>query len=596
MQSPYEYYTERKAHYNELLAAIIKKYNRVSSLRLLVVLGMIVAGICAYRSSDNMLWWLTAAVAAVFLALVRIHSNLVARREVVQVHIDLLENELQALNGNNSNFANGVAYADIVHPYSYDLDIFGNGSIYQMLCRTVTSGGALLLAERLSKLSASKDAITERQAITKELSTRPAFLQDFRVAGTLAKEGAKDQVRVTDWLKGEAFFVNNTLLRIAIVLMPILSITAIVWPIVTGGSYAYLSIVVLVNWIILGSFQKMIKLAAQQIGSTAPLIDKYERLLKEVSTQKFNTAWLNETTNTARASLQSIGRFKKLLRLFDSRGNSMIWPVMNSLFLIDLYCLYRLENWRVKNATTILAAIDSTITMDAFVSSATYAFNHPDNIYPTIAAIENGIQAKDLRHPLLPANTAVGNDLSLGSKEQFYLLTGANMTGKSTFIRTIGATGVLCNLGLPVPAKEFSMPLLELYTSMRITDSVQDDISYFKAELNRMKAIIDKVSEAGEQHYLILLDEPLRGTNSVDKQQGTRAILEKLLDHKAIGIIATHDTSLCDMEQIHPGRVRNYHFESKVGTEGLSFDFKLKSGGSTSNNATILMRQMGIVN
>ena len=168
------------------------------------------------------------------------------------------------------------------------------------------------------------------------------------------------------------------------------------------------------------------------------------------------------------------------------------------------------------------------------------------------------------------------------------------MTGKSTFIRTVGVHVVLAYLGVPVPAKALSLPLLRLYTSMRVTDSVQDDISYFRAELNRIKTIMEAVQTPGVPH-LILLDEPLRGTNSADKQQGTRSIIETLLRQKAVGIVATHDIGLCALETEHPGQVSNYHFESAVAEKGLTFDFKLRPGGSTSNNATILMRQMGII-
>jgi DNA mismatch repair ATPase MutS len=184
--------------------------------------------------------------------------------------------------------------------------------------------------------------------------------------------------------------------------------------------------------------------------------------------------------------------------------------------------------------------------------------------------------------------------MSLGKNEQLYLLTGANMTGKSTFIRTIGVNLILAYLGVPVRARSFIVPLLRIYTAIRISDSVQDDISYFKAELNRMQQLMQTVKDS-DIPYFILLDEPLRGTNSTDKQLGTQSIMEKLLQFNAIGIVATHDTGLCRLEQAHPRKISNYHFESEVTDAGLKFDFKLKPGGSTSNNATILMKLMGIV-
>ena len=312
-----------------------------------------------------------------------------------------------------------------------------------------------------------------------------------------------------------------------------------------------------------------------------------------IAEAKFENDWLQKMKTNAEQSLASIRRFKKIVHLFESRGNTMTGPAMNTFFLFDFYCLLKLEAWRRDHKQSLLTDVDDVIEMDVYVSCAVYAFNHPENIYSAITT-GSEITARDLRHPLLSPSSAVGNDVSIGAKEQFYLLTGANMTGKSTFIRTIGVTNILTNIGLPLPAKELTMPLLDLYTSMRITDSVQDDISYFRAELNRIKAMMDKVSHA--QHpYLVLLDEPLRGTNSTDKQMGTRAIVETLITYNAVGIIATHDTGLCDMEASHSGKISNYYFESKVAEGELTFDFRMKSGGSTSNNATILMRQMGII-
>lgn len=594
MLLPEQYYSHQKELFSQLLAKTIKNSNRIAMLRLLAAIIALIAAIWAFRSAGGWHWWLVAIISAVFLVLVRIHSRLAEKRKIEQLHLTLVENELQSLAGNNNAFPDGEAYIDIAHPYSYDLDIFGRGSIYQLLCRSATIGGASLLAAKLSTLTLKKEEIIDRQEIVKELSGQPALLQNFRVAGAAIPEGTKDQAHLTGWLRGNDHFINNNLVRIAAVLMPVLSIACIIWSILIGSMYPGLTIVIITNWILLGSFQKRIKLSVQQIGNSALFIDKYESLLKQATSHEFKYSWLQSTAAEAKRSLGNITRFKKIVHLFDSRSNGMTGPLMNTLFLFDFYCLLRLETWRRKYKESLLTAIDLMIAMDVYVSCAVYAFNHRENTYPGINTTGKELSAKDLRHPLLSPKTAVGNDFSLGSNEQFYLLTGANMTGKSTFIRTIGVSNVLANIGLPLPAKELSLPLLDLYTSMRITDSVQEDISYFRAELNRIKTIMDKVS-ASKQPYLVLLDEPLRGTNSTDKQQGTRAIVETLLTYNAAGIVATHDTGLCDMEAHHPGKISNYHFESKVESDGLAFDFKLKPGGSTSNNATILMRQMGII-
>ena len=562
-------------------------------LRLWVAVGAIASGIWAFRSGVSVNWWLVVILAAAFLMLVRRHSRLSAKRELLQLHLWVTDNELQALQGNNSAFADGTTYTDVAHQYTYDLDIFGKGSVYQSVCRAVTVGGAVLLAGRLSLLTLKKEVITGRQKIIKELSVQPELLQNYRVAGAAIEEGPNDQRNLNQWLQEQDLFINNNIIRISAILMPLLSIAFIAWSLFAGELYPGLYLVLIVNWGLLGFYQKKIKLAARQMGNAAKLTDKYESLMRHIARATFENDWLQKVKTNAEKSLASIGSFKKIVHLFESRGNTMTGPVMNTFFLFDFYCLLKLEAWRRDHKQSLLTAVDDVIEMDVYVSCGVYAFNHPENIY---AAITTGseIKARDLRHPLLSPTSAVGNDLSLGANEQFYLLTGANMTGKSTFIRTIGVTNILTNMGLPLPAKELTMPLLNLYTSMRITDSVQDDISYFRSELNRIKAMMDKVSHS-QDPYLVLLDEPLRGTNSTDKQMGTRAIVETLITYNAVGIIATHDTGLCDMEASHAGKISNYYFESKVADGELTFDFRMKRGGSTSNNATILMRQMGII-
>ena len=591
---PLTYYQQQKEKYTITLNEAIRRIDGIVRLRLWLGIAAIIAIIYAFRSGNPQNWWLVAAAVIAFIAIVRRHLTLQDQKNMIDINLLLIENELKALHNDNTPFPDGSSYIDTAHPYSYDLDIFGRGSVYQLLCRAVTHGGAASLARRLSSLVIDKDSITERQRIIAELSTTPDLLQALRVAGMSVPEGPNDQMRVKAWLQAPDAFLSSAVVRIAVIVMPALSIGGIIWSVIDGSLFAGFGLIVIINWVLLGSFQKKIKLAVQQIGNTAPLIDKYAGMLSHVAGVEFTTPWLQTVSSNATASVKEINAFKKLVHAFDSRSNGMTGPLMNTLFLFDLYSLIRLEGWRKKHSALLINAIDDMVTADVYISCAVYAFNHPENIYPEIDATAVQILATGLRHPLMPYGTAVGNDISIGRAERFYLLTGANMTGKSTFIRTIGVSNVMANLGLPLPATSLTLPLLHLYTSMRITDSVQDDISYFRAELNRIKAIMDTVRTA-QQPYLVLLDEPLRGTNSMDKQQGTRAIVESLITCNAIGIVATHDIGLCDMEDTLPGKVRNYHFESTVEKDGLAFDFTLRPGASTSNNATILMRQMGIV-
>ncbi len=596
MLSPQDYYIQQKATYDAQLQKVSQLASKISTLRLVTVLIAVATGIYIINSSTpNTLWWAVAGIMLVFLVLVR--KNLVLNEEMegIKLFIIAIDNEQQALEGNYSAFADGQVYFDALHPYSYDLDLFGKHTIYQMLCRAVTLGGETLLATKLSKPALSKEEIISQQQIARELSSKPDLLLEFRVAGVAVKEDPRDQSRITEWLQAPDVFASDKLLAAAIIVMPLLSLAGIAYSVYTAGFSPMLMGVLLVNGIIAKRYNAKVNETARQVGNTSKLILKYERLLQQISGNQFTDARLKAIANNAGRSLTEIAKLRKLVNAFDSRANNMVGPLMNIFFLFNFINLVRLEKWKLQSSQLLLQAIEEMIETDANISCAVYAFNHPANVYPTISGDDKLMSGKNLVHPLLHAKTAIGNDFTLGKNEQFYLLTGANMTGKSTFIRTIGVSLVMANIGLPLPAAELSIPVVDLYTSMRVTDSVQDDISYFKAELNRIKSLMTAVKQASHP-YLILLDEPLRGTNSTDKQQGTRSIVENLLGYDARGIIATHDTILCDLEEHYPGRVTNYHFESTVEATGLKFDFKLKRGGSTSNNATILMRLMGIIN
>lgn len=591
--SPVAFYETRLTLHTDAHAGLTRRIRLLSQARLLVVLAALVAGYFAIRDGGAQAWGLTAALFALFLVLVRIHQGMHEAERLLQIRLGLIRGEQAAMTGDSSRFSDGSAYLDPVHPFSYDLDIFGKGSVYQLLCRTVTHNGSDSLAGLLMHPRPDRADIVQRQEIIRELAAAPVLQEDFRTAGLSVEEEPGDYGLLTGWLSGADDFRNNMLAKVAIVVMPLIVVSLLVLSLLTGAIHPLLGLAFPLNWIILGIFTKKIKRANAQVGRASRLVEKYSRLQGVAAAASFTHPWLRDSSAQCAAALVQVARFRKLAHLFDSRNNGMVGPLVNSLFLFDIYCMLRLERWRHAHREQLLQTLATVIELDVYVGSAVYAFNNPDHVYPEISEAGTAIEAADLRHPLLRGK-AVGNHFSLGKNEQFYLLTGANMTGKSTFIRTVGISVVMGYAGLPLPATAVLLPLLRLYTSIRVTDSVQDDVSYFRAELNRIKAIMTAAGDAGAP-YLILLDEPLRGTNSADKQMGTRSIIESLLQHRAIGIVATHDIGLCSLEEEHSGRVHNYHFESAVAAEGLTFDFKLRPGGSTSNNATVLMRQMGII-
>lgn len=588
---PAAYYHSRLALHQKSFADVSRKAMLISRLRLFAVLAALGFGIAASQSGAVWQWAAAGMLLAVFLVLVRLHGKLGNEQKMLGIRIQLLEAELKGLGGDYSHFQDGAQFTDPAHPYTFDLDIFGAGSLYQLLNRTSTQNGAVTLASLLERPEVEGGHILAQQEMIADLSGQPMFLEDFRAAGAAAEEAPGDYGLVTGWLDAPDHFINSLPAKIGIAVMPLACVALIVYGIATNNFPTLITLAIGVNWILLGVFSKKIKMANAHVGRTARLVEKYQRLQDVAALAGFNHPQLAAISRAAAGASSQVGRFRKLAHMFDSRNNNLAGPLMNSVFLFDIYCLLRLEGWRRAHKALLLQTMEDMILLDVMVSCANYAFNHPSNTYPVFE--DGGYTAANLRHPLLE-KTAVGNDFRLGADEKIYLLTGANMTGKSTFIRTVGVAAVLSYAGLPVPGASLSLPLMNIYTSIRVTDSVQQDVSYFRAELNRIKAIMDTV-KSSERPFLVLLDEPLRGTNSGDKQQGTRAIIESLLAEQVMGIVATHDIGLCILEDAYPGMLRNYHFESTVAADGLAFDFKLYPGGSTSNNATILMRQMGII-
>lgn len=589
--APGIYYRQELKHTADLYIKLQATMRTVSRGRIVSAVAALVA--IWYAVAGNLTGWVPVGGMVLFLLLVRRHIYLGEQQKLLQTRLHIIENELIALDGFYTQFATGAELISSAHPYSLDLDVFGKGSVFQLLCRSITAQGYQLLASWLKVSPTDAKEIEERQAITKELGGAPELLLELRTAGAGIKEQEQDKARLESWLRAVPEYMNNKLIVGLAIVLPAASIIGMILSVMSGGVHGVLLLAIFVNGVIWGVLQKKIKQTDVQVARSAAFVEKYEGLIRIVAGYEAKQEKLKEIVAQAAQSVQQAGRFRKLVELFNSRNNGMVGPLMNLLFLYDLFNIIRLERWRKEHKDLLLQAIDHVVLMDAYVSCATYVFNNPGYCYPGFAEGKS-IRAVNMRHPLLPAHTAVGNELNIGKDESIYLLTGANMTGKSTFMRTLGVNVVLAHMGLPVAADEMTLPVLRVYTSMRITDSVQDDISYFKAELQRIQNMMATIA-GSDEHYLVLLDEPLRGTNSQDKQSGTRAIINRLLREHVISIVATHDTGLGDMAETTAGQVANYHFESKVAERGLSFDFKLRKGISTSNNATILMQQMGII-
>jgi DNA mismatch repair ATPase MutS len=373
---------------------------------------------------------------------------------------------------------------------------------------------------------------------------------------------------------------------------PIITLSLVVLAIFTDGTTMFAILAGALQWIFLGFHLKKVNAFHQYIGGRKNTLEKYAQMLHCVHKEDFSSPLLKALRNHAQEANNSVRQLASLVSALDARLNSMTNLVVNSLLLYDLQCVYRLEKWKTENAPRLSGWIDTIHETEVLCSLGTFSFNHPAFPFPYINS-DQELSARALGHPLLSDDERVVNDLHMDHQQSIMIITGANMAGKSTFLRSLGVNVVLALSGSPVCAAEFRCPLIEMRSGMRTADSLKDHQSYFYAELDRLKSIMDELRKG--KPLLILLDEILKGTNSTDKQKGSVALVKQLVNRACLVLIATHDLALGDLATVFPGRISNYCFEANIENDQLSFDYKLKPGLAQKMNATFLMKKMGII-
>ena len=595
LSADYQARTQQSAH---SLAKLQRLIYRTGTLRLLLFVAG-VAGLIILRAES---WMVLAAVALVtfapFLALVKYHNRLFARKDYLEKEKEVNEQELAALDYDTSAFDNGQKHADPAHLYAFDLDVFGPHSLFQAINRTCTQPGNDRLATWLGKHLETKEAIEARQAAVRELAGETDFRQRFRILGLLHKGKTADENELRTWAASPSNFRNHLWLRMlptAVTLLNAACLALVVANVLPGKIWGILWFACLT-----GSFCFTGRISRTQVmyGKKLQILGTYARLLHLMDSQPAHSPTLQDIKakiggDRQEASL-AIRRLDRLMNALDQRNNYLMYTVLNGTFCWELWQIMRIEHWKEQHAATLPSWIDAIGETDALCSLATFAYNHPDYIFPDIAEANGGflLQATSLGHPLMHRDRCVHNDIGMTKRPYFIIVTGANMAGKSTYLRTIGINYLLACIGAPVCANHMVVTPAKLVTSLRTSDSLTDNESYFFAELKRLKLIIDKL-RAGEQLFIIL-DEILKGTNSVDKQKGSLALIRQLLTLQANGIIATHDLMLGTLAEHYPDDIRNFCFEADITDNELTFSYRLRPGVAQNMNACFLMQRMGI--
>lgn len=583
-------YTTRKATFSESLSSVRKKINLVSNIRLATAIAFLL--VIYFGFTQHNLLYLAALLLVLFVILVRRHSILFDEKTHLENLVALNDAENKAAVGNYAALATGVEYIDPHHPYSHDLDIFGEGSLFQYINRCNTRGGKRKFADRLLGPLPSAESIYAQQQAIRELSSNTDFRQHFQAAGKEMDEQPDDRAQLDTWLKQPAFLYGKPVYRYLLAIFPAVTIALIVFAFFFPVLKGYAILFALAQWAILGFHIKKVNAFHDYISRKKNILKKFSRLLHYLQHTTFQAPLLKRLSEHAHEADAKVKSLASLVSSLDARLNAMTTLVVNSLLLYDLQCVYRLEKWKADHADKLIAWLNTVDEMEVLTSFDTFAFNHPKFQYAGIHD-KLAIEIEQLSHPLIREQERVANDLTLGNNQSVLIVTGANMAGKSTFLRTIGVNLVLALSGAPVCAQAFRCPIIHLRTGMRTADSLKDHQSYFYAELNRLKTIMDELRN--DKPLLILLDEILKGTNSTDKQAGSIALVKQLLPHPCLAMVATHDLALGELQTEYPDRVRNYCFEATIENDQLSFDYKLKPGRAQKMNATFLMKKMGII-
>jgi DNA mismatch repair ATPase MutS len=589
-----EIYRNNRNKYSNELKRINKKYNSISLLRLLSI--FLFLGSFYYYLKTNDILYVGSAMAffAIFAYLMRIHGKLTFQKQFKQALLEINTNEAAFLESNTLSFENGLEFNDFHHPYAYDLDVFGEHSLFQNLNRTATYIGKKTLAKQLLEKS-SNDEILSKQAAIKELSGKLGWRQDFLALAKISQDSESSYETLLQW----STFNSKPLSKASVIISfvtPILFLGILIAYLVTFNTVfaSILAYVFIFNMSFLGKFVKRITAETSNSSNIDKIIHQYSLLVQRIEEETFQSEKMIDLqkkliakNRTASAHLKHLS---ELFSRMDSIGNIFTTTTFNGTFLFHFHNLKALIQWKNDNAITLKDWLDVIGEFEMLNSLANFSFNNPDFAYPTVNS-ELKIEFSDLSHPLLNSKTRVGNTVTF-YPQSFMILTGSNMSGKSTFLRSLGVNMVLAGMGSPVCATKANLHPLPVLVSMRLSDSLSDSESYFFAEIKRLKQIMDGL-EAGPA--FVLLDEILRGTNSDDKRSGTIGVVKKIIGRRAIGAIATHDIEVCLTTATYPDTLVNKCFEVEIHHDELHFDYKLRDGICQNKSATFLMKKMEII-
>ena len=590
------HYTERLSLTEGQLQQVKKQIFRISMLRL----ALFIAGIAGLYFFFNQTTLLIICICLTFLPLfilVKIHNRFFIRKEWLETQARIIQEELQALSGDYSSFEDGKEYVNPDHPYSFDLDIFGRRSLFQSINRTCTFFGKVRLAEWLQNHLHKKTSIEKRQEMVREISEHTLFREQFRVAGLVHHGQSSDAEKIQAWSQSPAQYLHAGWVKAFIWGVPVINSLLLITSLAGWTSFSWLGLSFGIFLVLSFGIIKRATYIQETYGKQLKSLNGYARLIALAKAENWKSAGMQELMErfnlNGQSPIQALQQLSKELDRLDLRNNQFLYVLLEGSIFFQLQEIVRIERWKVRYGQHISEWLETVGELDALCSLGTFAYNHPQYTYPELTEKPFCFLATQMGHPLMPASQCVKNDATIPSRPFFLIITGANMAGKSTYLRTIGVNYLLACIGAPVCCEKLKLHPNQLITSLRTSDSLSDNESYFFAELKRLKRIIDLLNQG--QQLFIILDEILKGTNSMDKQKGSFDLIRQFMQLKANGIIATHDLLLGSLIKQFPEEIRNYCFEADIKENELTFSYKLREGVAQNMNACFLMKKMGII-
>ncbi|TDS50943.1 MutS-related protein [Myroides indicus] len=590
-----EIYHKRKAEFKKQFSTVRTKYKTVGALRIFIFLVIIYFFYLSVSNGDFPYLYVSGIAVILFVVLLKIHAGLSFKTRYLKALVDINQNEINFLEKEEQPFEDGSEFITANHAYSHDLDIFGTKSLYQYLNRTASYIGKRKLADLLQGKT-DKETILQNQEVVKELADKVEWRQTIYAYSKISNLDKDNFERLQKWSTSKTSRINKADI-ISAYLFPFLMLISIAGFFVNSSNafwgYA-VSAIFSLNLIIALSKIRNIQTELGGVEKIYETIGSYSSIALQIEKEDFRSSKMSEyTAKLQNESFYVSKELKILSRLFgqlETVANIFIMIVFNGFFQYHVHVLNKFLTWKKNKGGLLLAIIEIMGEIEALNSLANFSYNNKTYAFP-ILNNEEKISFKKLGHPLIQAQKRVTNSIDFTNK-RFVILTGSNMSGKSTFLRTVGVNLVLANAGAPVCADGATFFPLPLVVSMRLTDSLEDSESYFYAEVKRLKMIIEKVKE---ESCFVLLDEILRGTNSDDKQSGTIGVILKLIQEKTYGIIATHDLEVCNVTYQFPDILINKCFEVEIKNEDLFFDYKIRDGICKNKNATFIMKKMEII-